>query len=95
MITSGFAPVPAFDGGAVECLSTVLLDKNEKKARYQFIVCTIFDKRIDESEYKLTKFIQIYVGRKRYWKKFLIRFADYLIGQRTFLYIIISLSDIY
>ena len=63
MITSGFAPVPAFDGGAVECLSTVLLDKNEKKARYQYIVCTIFDKRIDESEYKLTKFIQIYVGR--------------------------------
>lgn len=59
ILTSGFAPVPAVDNGAVEMLTTFLIDDNEKDNVYNFDVYTIADSRLDELNYKNTKIIQI------------------------------------
>lgn len=47
-ITSGFLPVPATNGGAVEQLVQNLLDENEKEKKRMFVVFSIFDKKAFE-----------------------------------------------
>ena len=63
IITSGFAPVPAVKGGAVESLTTTLIDQNENMNYYSFTVCTIDDSEIDNCIYKNTKFNRIKVSK--------------------------------
>ena len=63
IITSGFSPVPATKGGAVENLTTILLDSNEKYRKYYFTICGIYDNSTDISEYKNSNFIRIRVGK--------------------------------
>lgn len=58
IITSGFLPVPATKGGAVENLVVNLLKENEKFKNIQFNVLSVFDKKAQEEakEYKYTTF---------------------------------------
>lgn len=58
IITSGFLPVPAVNGGAVEGLINSLIDENEKKNHIEIEVLSIYDKKAyDESvKYKNTSF---------------------------------------
>ena len=43
MITSGFLPVPATKGGAVENLIVNLLNENEKNKKIKFEIFSIYD----------------------------------------------------
>lgn len=65
IVTSGFLPVPATKGGAVENLIFNLIKENEKNETFEFIVFSIYDKSAqDESiNYKKTKF-QFYNPKK-------------------------------
>lgn len=68
ILTSGFAPVPAVDNGAVEMLTTYLIEDNEKMKYYCFDVFTIEDIRLSDIKYEYTNIIQIKVSK--YEKKY-------------------------
>lgn len=55
-------PTPAVRGGAVETLTTDILDENEKYSDLKIDVYTMFDERININQYKNTKIIQIKVS---------------------------------
>lgn len=59
IITSGFLPVPASKGGAVENLIVNTLDQNEKKCNMFFSVFSIFDEKAKEisKKYNNSSFI--------------------------------------
>lgn len=59
ILTSGFAPVPAVDSGAVEQLTSYLVFDNEKSRDIQFDVYTIADERLNVIKLNNTKIIQI------------------------------------
>ena len=58
VVTSGFLPVPATKGGAVENLIFNLIKENEKNEKFEFVVFSIYDKSAhdESSNYKNTKF---------------------------------------
>lgn len=70
-ITSGFLPVPATKGGAVESLVQNLINENEIKNEKKFVVFSIYDEAAKEisNNYKNTKFIF-------YKPNFIIKFID-------------------
>ena len=49
VITSGFLPVPAVKGGAVENLIVNLLKENEKKNKIKFEILSVYDKKAYEN----------------------------------------------
>lgn len=65
MITSGFLPIPATKGGAVENLLVNILDENEKKKIIDFVVFSVSDKQAVEisKKYKKTSFKFIKIGK--------------------------------
>lgn len=58
VVTSGFLPIPATKGGAVENLVVNLLNVNEKERNLDFTIFSIYDKKAveDSKKYKFTKF---------------------------------------
>ena len=58
IITSGFLPVPATKGGAVENLIVNILKENEKRKKMKFVVFSIYDENsmIESQKYQHTKF---------------------------------------
>ena len=64
VVTSGFLPIPATKGGAVENLVVNLINENEKKHNLDFTIFSIYDeKAIEESKkYKYAKFIFLKVN---------------------------------
>lgn len=67
VITSGFAPVPAVGGGAVEELTTILIKENENHEFYNFNIYTIADKRLDNLSFRHSRLIQIHVSKFEYY----------------------------
>lgn len=61
IITSGFLPVPATKGGAVENLIINIINKNEKNKKIKLTVFSIYDEQAQEEakKYKETNFIFI------------------------------------
>lgn len=61
VITSGFLPLPASKGGAVENLIENLLNENEKKNKIHFTIFSIYDEKAIEMsrKYKNSQFIFI------------------------------------
>lgn len=59
LITSGFLPVPATKGGAVENLIVNLINNNEKKGEFEFEIMSCYDDNaLEESKkYNRTKFV--------------------------------------
>lgn len=55
IITSGFAPIPAVNGGAVEKLTTKLIDLNEKQNLYDFVVYSVEDEKAKRIKYNSAK----------------------------------------
>ena len=55
VITSGFLPVPATKGGAVENLVENILNENEKKKRIRFNIFSIYDEKAKLSSNKYNK----------------------------------------
>lgn len=89
ILTSGFAPVPAVDSGAVEQLTSYLIFDNEKSQDIQFDVYTIADKRLNTITLKNTKIIQININKLLLFiEKILIGFIESYKFIKLFLYII-------
>lgn len=65
IVTSGFLPVPATKGGAVENLICNILSVNEERKEKEFYIFSVEDKEaIEESQkYKFTKFIFIKISK--------------------------------
>lgn len=59
IITAGLKPVPAVRGGAVEHLTTLLINENEKYNHFYFDVYTLADSELNIKDYHNTKLIQI------------------------------------
>jgi len=59
VITSGFLPVPATKGGAVENLIVNLLNENENEKKIEFNIFSTYDKAaiLEAEKYSYTKFI--------------------------------------
>lgn len=62
-ITSGFEPVPAVKGGAVEELTTLLIDQNEDEKKFKIDLYTISDRGLEDLKYANTNIIQIRVNK--------------------------------
>lgn len=58
VITSGFLPVPASKGGAVECLLMNIINENETAKKVEFDVFSIFDEnaKIESKKYNNSNF---------------------------------------
>ncbi len=59
IISAGFAPVPALQGGAVEKLTTLILQQNEIKHYFDIDIYTIADRGLSEYHYKNARIIEI------------------------------------
>lgn len=77
IITAGLKPVPDVKGGAVEYLTTVLLDENEKYNYCNFDVYTLADPELNTKDYHNTRIVQI----KNYQHVLPIRAAFSLINR--------------
>lgn len=62
MITPGYLPVPAVNGGAVEVLIEELIRGNENYRQYNIDLYTVNDEKLNEYNFKYTKIIQIKAG---------------------------------
>lgn len=65
MITSGFLPVPATKGGAVENLIVNILNENEINNKIEFSIFSIYEEKaiLESKKYHNSKFIFIRTGR--------------------------------
>lgn len=63
IISTGILPIPAVNGGAVETLTTNLLEENEKKKKFYFDVYTCYDKKLSEKRYQKTTIIPVQPGK--------------------------------
>lgn len=59
IVTPGFLPVPAVEGGAVEQLITNYIEENEVYHYYDIDLFTVKDSRLDNFNYKYTNIIQV------------------------------------
>lgn len=83
IITSGYLPVPASKGGAVENLIQNILDENEKNEKLQIIIYSIKDKdaiKLAEEKYKKSKFIFLKTNSIiKFIDKFIFWIAKYIL----------------
>ncbi len=63
IITPGFLPVPAVNGGGGEILITKLIDQNEVKKILDIDLYTLYDEKISSAQYKQTKIFFIYTSK--------------------------------
>lgn len=82
IVTTGYMPIPATRGGAVENLIENILNKNEEKKIYNIVIFSASDKEAEKksTNYEVSKFIYIKPN-------FLIRRLDsitYLIAKKIF-----------
>ncbi len=66
IISAGFVPVPAVDGGAGEVLTTELIKGNEKKGDFLMDIYTIESPKLNAISYKNANIIQVHIT-KRNW----------------------------
>lgn len=74
IITSGFLPVPATKGGAVENLIVNLLNENEKEKEYNFTIYSINDEKAREESKKYNESTFEF-----YSPNFVVKVLDYII----------------
>lgn len=65
IITSGYFPVPASKGGAVEALDEYLIEKNEEYGDVKFEILSIYDEKAEElsRKYKNSNFVFVKVPK--------------------------------
>lgn len=59
ILTPGFIPVPAVEGGAVEQLITYFIEENEKYHGYDIDLYTVQNQKLNSFNYKYTNIIQV------------------------------------
>lgn len=65
LVTPGFLPVPAIQGGAVENLIELIINENEKYKIYDIDLYTIDSKKYSNYNYEYTNIIRININRLR------------------------------
>lgn len=60
IITAGFKPVPAVNGGAVEQLVTDMIYANEEEYRYDIDLYTLYDKKLSAYSFNHTNIIALH-----------------------------------
>lgn len=70
VISAGFVPVPAVDGGAGEVLTTQLIEGNEKCEDYYMDIYTIESPKLNKMCYKNAEIIQIHISK---WNWFICK----------------------
>lgn len=63
VISAGFVPVPAVDGGAGEVLTTEIINGNEIYGDYFMDIYTIESPKLDKIKYKNAEIIQVHIGK--------------------------------
>lgn len=63
VISAGFVPVPAVDGGAGEVLTTEIINGNEITGDYFMDIYTIESPKLDNIKYENAEVIQIHISR--------------------------------
>lgn len=85
IITSGWLPVPAVNGGAVESLVDYIIDENERQDKISISVLSCYDKKAKEkeSEYKNTNFFFVkYPIIVKIMDYLLYNFAKYVLKKK-------------
>lgn len=59
LVSPMLLPVPSIRGGAVEMLTTYLIEENEEQKKLNIDLYTIYDKKLEEFSYKKTNIIKI------------------------------------
>jgi UDP-N-acetylglucosamine:(glucosyl)LPS alpha-1,2-N-acetylglucosaminyltransferase len=59
LVSPGFLPVPAVDGGAIEVLMTDFIDGNEVNPHFEIDVYTIASEKLKAVSYKYSKLIEV------------------------------------
>ncbi|MCI9246361.1 MAG: glycosyltransferase family 4 protein [Clostridia bacterium] len=86
MITSGFLPIPATKGGAVENLIVNILEENEVEKKFDFTIFSVYDeKAIEEAkQFENTKFIFIRINLICKWiDKVIYWFANNILKKKN------------
>lgn len=73
VISAGFVPVPAVDGGAGEVLTTEIIEGNELTGDYYMDIYTIESPKLDVFHYKNAEIIQIHISK---WNRFFCKFRN-------------------
>lgn len=63
VISAGFVPVPAVDGGAGEVLTTEIINGNEKKGDYFMDIYTVESPKLNSIKYNNAEIIQIHISK--------------------------------
>ncbi|MCI9246440.1 MAG: glycosyltransferase family 4 protein [Clostridia bacterium] len=74
-------PTPAIRGGAVETLTTHLIEENEKQINFDIDLYTIYDEKLKEYSYQKTTIIPIKVNLMEKWFQKLINLKNRLFGK--------------
>lgn len=73
VVSAGFVPVPAVDGGAGEVLTTEIIEGNEKSGNYYMDIYTIESPKLNDIKYKNAEIIQIHITKLNW---FLCKFRN-------------------
>lgn len=73
VISAGFVPVPAVDGGAGEVLTTEIIEGNEAAGDYYMDIYTIASEKLDGFHYQNAEIIQIHISK---WNWFFCKFRN-------------------
>lgn len=76
VISAGFVPVPAVDGGAGEVLTTELIKGNEKKGDYYMDIYTIESPKLNSIMYNNAEIIQIHITK---WNRFFCKSRNFFL----------------
>ncbi len=73
VISAGFVPVPAVDGGAGEVLTTEIINGNEKAGDYYMDIYTVESPKLDGISYRNAEIIQLHITL---WNKIFCKFRN-------------------
>ena len=76
-------PTPAVRGGAVETLTTYIVEENEKKQKLDIDLYTMYDYKIDVDKYKNTKIIQIKINIIEKFFQKIINFKNRILKKKA------------
>lgn len=80
IISPGFQPVPAVNGGAIEQLITSIVEANDQSHDFDIDLYTVYDEKLSNYNYKYTKIISY----RRKWFDFILRAFSFILRKIYF-----------
>ncbi|AZN77300.1 glycosyltransferase family 1 protein [Lactobacillus acidophilus] len=91
IISTGFMPVPAVKGGAIEQLIEYFIDGNELEHKYDIDLYTVNDKLLNDKKYNYTNLIKIDNKQNKWIWHFIYgvknKFSAFLRREKTYSYV--------